>query len=87
MVEYSIEGKHALGKANLRASSHPAPASVSLAMRLTEWRRRFAQTPSLMLDVVGSTSLLTSAHGGAKLAIVQQLGLQSHPTVVDLQAR
>eukprot|EP00969_Alexandrium_andersonii_P111111 4904450-Alexandrium_andersonii.AAC.1 len=56
-------------------------------MRLSEWRRRFAQTPSLMLDVVESTSLLTSAHGGAKLAIVQQLGLQSHPTVVDLQAR
>ena len=65
MCEVPIEAKHALAKANLRLNAYPSATSVSLAMRLPEWRRRLQQDPTTLSKVVGHFDDLCSGGRGA----------------------
>lgn len=79
--ESGIEGKHAAAKLGLRTNCRPSPASVSLAVRLPEWKRRFRRHPGAAADVVKSFEMLVGGGGGLMHAIVRELGFANHPFV------
>ena len=79
--ETSIEAKHSLAVTNLRSSSHPMEASVSVAMRLPEWRDRFQRHPEVLPVVVDNFSPLLNGAGGRLMALVQEVDLLPHPEV------